>query len=106
MPIKSKVRMPSMYKLLGYAVAWSIGFRLGRMYRRLKRQRYLIVHGREKALHVLCRGKVIIAATHPSLPDDFIVASTLWPHYLFNQRFFIWSIPDERLLRLWKMSPL
>jgi 1-acyl-sn-glycerol-3-phosphate acyltransferase len=52
------------------------------------------------------KGNVIIAANHPSLPDDFIVASTLWPHYLLNQRFFIWSVPDERLLRLWKMSPL
>ena len=99
-----KAELPKHAKARGYAVAWRLGVKLGLMTSQLKKKGHIRVFGLEHALETIRTGNVIIAGNHPSLPDDFLIASLFWPWYLFNERFFPWSMPDRRLLKLWGVS--
>lgn len=93
-----KVSLPEHTKLRGYVTAWSFGLWLGPKFWGLENRGNLRVTGRWEALAAIERGNVIIAANHASIPDDFIVAGAFAPYYLFNDRYFIWCMPDRRTL--------
>lgn len=80
-------------------MAWTFGNWLGTEFYKLENRGNFYVTGRWEALAAIERGNVIIAANHASIPDDFFVAATLWPYYLFDDRYFIWCMPDRRTLQ-------
>ena len=68
---------------------------------------FLIIFGRIKirgyirAIKLVAQGRVIIAANHPSMLETFLIPLLFFPWYLFLLRFFVWSVPDKRLLTPW-----
>ena len=56
------------------------------------------IKGYCRALRVVARGNVIIAANHPSMLETILIPLLFFPLYLLHLRFFIWSMPDRRLL--------
>ncbi len=56
------------------------------------------INGYGRALRVIAHGKVIIAANHPSMLETILIPLLFFPLYLVSPRFFIWSVPDKRLL--------
>lgn len=59
------------------------------------------IYGYWRLIQNLNRGKIIIAANHPSKLETVLVPSLLWPWALFHQKFFIWSVPDNKLFPKW-----
>lgn len=56
------------------------------------------VKGYCRAMRLIARGNVIIAANHPSMLETILIPLLFFPLYLFSLRFFVWSVPDRRLL--------
>lgn len=67
----------------------------------------LIILGRIKicgymrAIRLAATGRVIIAANHPSMLETLLIPLLFFPWYLVSLRFFVWSVPDQRLLAPW-----
>lgn len=95
--------------LIGYAVAWSFGSILGTMFWLLVALGFIKVRGYRTAIRTAYHGNVIIASNHPSLLETFLIPAVFWPGYLMWSRFFVWSMPDQKLFppRLrWLYTPL
>ena len=56
------------------------------------------IRGYARAIRLAARGKIIIAANHPSMLETLLIPLLFFPFYLLSLRFFIWSVPDRRLL--------
>lgn len=93
------IAVPWYTKPTGYAVAWTFGNWLGPKFQRLENEGKFYVTGRYRALAAVECGNAMFVPNHASVPDDFFAAATLWPHYLYDDRFFIWSMPDRRTMQ-------
>ncbi|MDP3769924.1 MAG: lysophospholipid acyltransferase family protein [Candidatus Sungbacteria bacterium] len=59
------------------------------------------IHGYMRAIRLVTRGRVIIAANHPSMLETLLIPLSFFPWYLYSLRLFVWSVPDQRLLPPW-----
>ncbi len=84
-------------RLSGYAVALMFGSILCPLFKTLEWMGAIRVRGRERAFREIRHGNVVIAANHPTLLETFLIPLMFTPRGLFNERYFVWSMPDKRL---------
>ena len=84
--------------LIHYGVAVTIGIPFGALFFLLVALGRIKIHGYLQAVKLVARGRVIIAANHHSMLETYLVPFMFFPWYLLSLRFFIWSVPDRRLL--------
>lgn len=84
--------------ILHYITVIIIGVPLGILFVILLTLGRIKVEGYGRALRLVARGKVIIAANHPSMLETLLIPLLFFPLYLVSLRFFVWSVPDRRLL--------
>lgn len=81
-----------------YLTVAILGIPLGCMFFLLAILGRVRIHGYMRAIRTVARGRVIIAANHPSMLETFLIPLMFFPWYLCLLRFFVWSVPDQRLL--------
>lgn len=81
-----------------YITVIIIGIPLGIFFALLLALGRIKVKGYGRAIRLIAHGKVIIAANHPSMFETFLIPLLFFPLYLVHLRFFVWSVPDRRLL--------
>lgn len=81
-----------------YITVIIIGIPLGIVFAILLALGRIKVKGYVRAIRLIARGKVIIAANHPSMFETLLIPLLFFPLYLVHLRFFVWSVPDRRLL--------
>ncbi len=97
--------LPPHTKLNGYRTAWTYGHKLGFEMWRLQWKGNIRVFGLDRnVIDALAAGKCIIDSNHKSVIDDFFLAGLFWRNYLLNDRFFPWSMPDQRILESCDMT--
>lgn len=84
--------------LCGYLMAWTIGPLFGVPFWLLALAGVIRTRGYWRAVREIWHGRVIIAANHPSLLETFLIPIAFWPIGMIFPSFFIWSMPDKRLL--------
>ena len=90
--------------LSGYAVAWTFGLILGFLFLFFLATGRLKVHGYWNLVFSVLRGRLMIFPNHPTLLfETFGIPMLLFPWYLIVPWCFLWSMPDRRLLDLWKL---
>ncbi len=82
---------------LAYVVAWTFGNIVGPLFWLLVAFGRIRIRGYCTLVASIRAGHLIITPNHPSLLETFLIPAMLWPHYLYSPRFFVWSVPDERL---------
>ncbi|MDP3779213.1 MAG: lysophospholipid acyltransferase family protein [bacterium] len=86
------------YLISHYMIAMCIGIPLGTLFLFLVLIGRIRIKGYLAAIRLAARGKVIIAANHPTMLETLLIPLLFFPLYLFHLRFFVWSVPDRRLL--------
>ena len=81
-----------------YAVAAIIGIPLGLFFIFLVCCRRIRIRGYAQAIQVVGRGRVMIAPNHPGMLETILIPLLFFPLFLVRMRFFVWSVPDRRLL--------
>ena len=81
-----------------YITVIIIGIPLGILFALLVALGRIKINGYSRALRLVARGNVIIAANHPSMFETLLIPLLFFPLYLAHLRFFVWSVPDRRLL--------
>ena len=81
-----------------YITVIIIGIPLGILFALLVALGRIKINGYSRALRLVARGKVIITANHPSMLETLLIPLLFFPLYLVHLRFFVWSVPDRRLL--------
>ena len=81
-----------------YLTVIIVGIPLGVLFVSLVCLGRINIRGYARAIRLASRGNVIIAANHPSMLETFLIPLLFFPLYLVSLRFFIWSVPDRRLL--------
>lgn len=81
-----------------YITVIIIGIPLGIFFVLLLALGRIKIKGYGRAVRLVARGKVIIAANHPSMLETLLIPLLFFPLYLVHLRFFVWSVPDRRLL--------
>lgn len=89
---------PRLRLIPDYMTVIIIGIPLGIVFALLLALGRIKINGYGRALRLVARGKVIIAANHPSMLETFLIPLLFFPLYLVHLRFFVWSVPDRRLL--------
>lgn len=86
-------------QVLGYMVVWTLGVIGGVLFWLLVLCGRIRIQGYWRAVGEVWRGRLIIAANHPSLGEPALIALMFFPWYLIAPwRFFVWSVPDRRLV--------
>jgi hypothetical protein len=90
-------------KRSAYKVAWTMGHKLGLAMAWWRLQGNVKVHGLNRALDALAQGNCVITWNHSCVPDNFWLNGLFYRpfssrSYLYNDRFFIYSMPDRRIL--------
>ncbi len=91
-------RRIALRRVLDYVTAVIIGIPLGLLFFVLLALGRVRIRGYFRAVRLVARGKVIIASNHPSMLETFLIPLSFFPLNLVLLRFFIWSVPDRRLL--------
>lgn len=81
-----------------YITVIVIGIPLGIFFALLLALGRIKIKGYGRAIRLVARGNVIIAANHPSMFETLLIPLLFFPLYLVHLRFFVWSVPDRRLL--------
>lgn len=81
-----------------YITVIIIGIPLGIFFALLLALGRIKIKGYGRAIRLIAHGKVIIAANHPSMLETLLIPLLFFPRYLVSLRFFVWSVPDRRLL--------
>jgi len=81
-----------------YVTVICIGIPLGALFFLLILLGRIRIKGYLAAIRLVARGNVIIAANHPTMLETLLIPLLFFPLPLFHLRFFIWSVPDRRLL--------
>ena len=85
-------------KVIDHITVVIIGVPLGLLFLILIALGRVRIRGYIRALRLVARGNVIIASNHPSMLETFLVPLSFFPFNLVLLRFFVWSVPDRRLL--------
>lgn len=100
---------------LAYMVVWAFGILGGCLFWSLVGlwavsggKAGIRIRGYWRAIEAVAKGRLIIAVNHPSLLEPILIPLMFFPWYCFWPRFFVWSVPDRRLLprRLRWLFPL
>lgn len=89
---------PRLRLIFDYLTVIMIGIPLGILFVLFVILGRIKVRGYRRTICLLARGKVIIAANHPSMLETVLIPLLFFPLFLFSLRFFVWSVPDRRLL--------
>lgn len=81
-----------------YATLIIAGIPLGTLFFLLVLLGRIKIKGYARAIRLVAAGKVIIAANHPTMLETFLIPLLFVPLSLVSLRFFVWSVPDRRLL--------
>ena len=81
-----------------YITVIIIGIPLGIFFALLLALGRIKVKGYVHAIRLVVHGNIIIAANHPSMLETLLIPLLFFPLYLVHLRFFVWSVPDRRLL--------
>jgi 1-acyl-sn-glycerol-3-phosphate acyltransferase len=84
--------------LSGFVTIWLFAIVLICGYLVLRACGKVRVVGYDRAVPVLRRGSVIIAANHPDGFTPFLITMIFWRRYLFQPRFCFWNLPREGLV--------
>jgi 1-acyl-sn-glycerol-3-phosphate acyltransferase len=89
--------------LSGYAVAWTFGlFVLGPVFLFFLLTGRVRVRGYWNLIGAILKGRVMILTNHPTVVvETFGMGAILFPWFLFFPQFFLWQMPDKRLLDGW-----
>ncbi len=87
-----------MRKIIDHITVVVIGVPLGLLFFALIALGRVRIRGYMRALRLVARGGVIIASNHPSMLETFFIPLSFFPFNLLWLRFFVWSVPDRRLL--------
>ena len=81
-----------------YITVIIIGIPLGIFFALLLALGRIKIKGYGRAIRLIAHGNIIIAANHPSMLETLLIPLLFFPLYLVHLRFFVWSVPDRRLL--------
>lgn len=56
------------------------------------------IKGYVRAIRLAAQGNVIITANHPTMLETILIPLSFFPLFILSLRFFVWSVPDRRLL--------
>lgn len=84
--------------LIDYCTVFVIGIPLGLFFTILLACGRIQIKGYRRALRFIKHGNVIIATNHPSMLETILIPLLFFPFYLISLRFFVWSVPDRKLL--------
>ena len=93
-----KYRRISFDPILHYITAVFIGIPLCALFFLLILIGRVRIKGYRTALRLAARGNLIITANHPSMFETILIPLIFFPLPLLHLRFFVWSVPDRRLL--------
>lgn len=81
-----------------YITIMCIGIPLGALFFLLVLLGRIKIKGYVRAMRLVACGKVIIVANHPTMLEIILIPLLFFPMFLLSLRFFVWSVPDRRLL--------
>ena len=84
--------------IVHYIVLVALGIPLGLFFIFLVCCRRVHIRGYVRAVQLIGRGRVMIAANHPGMLETIFIPLLFFPLFLVRLRFFVWSVPDRRLL--------
>ena len=94
----AKTRHLGLRCIADYLTVIIVGIPLGVLCVSLVCLGHIKIRGYARAIRLAWRGNIIIAANHPSMLETFLIPLLFFPLYLVSLRFFVWSVPDRRLL--------
>ena len=87
--------------LLDYAVIWTVGNIIEPIFWALVLLRVVRISGYSRLLRSAWKGRLIIAANHPSLVETVLIPGLGWPWMLVSRRYYFWYMPDRHLFPGW-----